>query len=75
MERIERLIEFAKKHRLKMLVFGDIEIEFFSPDNSQAPAPATALESVSEREPSEDEMLFYSTSTFDHLREDRNAKD
>jgi hypothetical protein len=73
-KRIQDLIELARKHGLKYLKAGEVEFEL-SPGSATSKlvdngTPET--ETKVEREPTEDEMLNYSSPFYDQIRADRS---
>lgn len=72
-----KYIKFARKHGLKRLKIGEIDFEFSHPQAATIPGKKDTIGGAplndSERMPTEDEMLLWSTSAYDDVRADRTA--
>lgn len=71
---LTKLVRFARKQGLKFLKCGEIEFEFSTPPQPKQRRTATGIgEPLANdfRAPTEDEMLMWSTETFDQMRAQR----
>ena len=80
LQKIRKLINFARKQGLKSLKAGDIEFEFSGSPEPKRRKPLVMGEPLSSdiEMPGDDEMLYASTPYFDHLlaeRKNPNAKE
>lgn len=70
------MVRFARRNGLKRLKCGEIEFEFSQPPQAKTRAahrtPGEALGNDF-KEPTEDEMLLWSTPSFDDVRSQREA--
>lgn len=70
---LAKLIRFARKNGLKSLKFNGIEFELSATYTPPARKSKTLGDPITttERPPTDDEFLFWSTESFDAMRADR----
>lgn len=74
-DELSRILALLHKYKVQKFSFEDLTIEFNSTKPEQNGTQSVKSEPLSpaikERQPSDDEMLFYSTDHFDDLRASR----
>jgi hypothetical protein len=74
---LTKSVRFARKNGLKSLKMNGIELEFFSPNRPPINPTIKGAHGLplgtDERLPTDDEMLMYSTESFDHMRLQRES--
>jgi hypothetical protein len=76
-DEIKALIEWSKNLGAKKIKINDLYVEFNDTETDFKFVSAAEKEAVmqTDKEPTEDELLFYSTSHYDELREERKSKE